>query len=79
MEIENQEGQSCFFSIGEGKGVLKFNFNDNLLNFFFDCYRINIGVFFCGFVVFLYQFYQIVNVYSNVVEGIKFYYNKENF
>lgn len=56
-----------------------FNFNDNLLNLFLDCYRTNIGVFFCGPAVLSHQLHQTANAHSNVVEGTKFYYNKENF
>lgn len=41
--------------------------------------RTNIGVFFCGPAVLSHQLHQTANANSNVVEGTKFYYNKENF
>ncbi|XP_027047510.1 cytochrome b-245 heavy chain-like [Pocillopora damicornis] len=41
--------------------------------------RTNIGVFFCGPAVLSHQLHQTANAHSNVVEGTKFYYNKENF
>ena len=42
-------------------------------------YRTKIGVFFCGPAALSHQLHKTANAHSNVAEGVKFYYNKENF
>ena len=41
--------------------------------------RTNIGVFFCGPAVLSHQLHKESNEQSNDAEGVKFFYNKENF
>lgn len=41
--------------------------------------RTNIGVFFCGPAVLSHQLHKEANEHSNDAEGVKFFYNKENF